>query len=244
MNILIRKQPFSKGGMRYAFLVKDNGVYFVAKESKYENKHTSFDFHMRDVTMQLKAREVCAAYNKELWNKGARTNFVDYAPAFIYQIPARPLERQFLPAEPLLPGNTEFEKYTVNNGFVMPGKYAPGHVISHYSLEHFDNEMGLFDVQGIGSLFTDPQFCTFAPSDQYGAGNCGEEAITTYLGLHTCNQICDLLKLPKYTEDPVKPQIDATENKVFCATCYKIIDLGNPVKALPPFPYKCATCKK
>lgn len=108
--------------------------------------------------------------------------------------------------------NGQFTKYNSNFGQTYQDdknyKYTPeekakrketfeaAEAFSHFTLADSGGSMLVCDLQGVHDFLTDPQIHT-ENGQGFGMGNMGLEGIQKWMEKHTCNHICEALKLGK-----------------------------------------------
>lgn len=60
------------------------------------------------------------------------------------------------------------------------------------------------DIQGVNDVYTDPQVHSSENVKAFGRGNLGQKGFENFLRTHTCNKICDWLKLKNFNQLPIK----------------------------------------
>ncbi|ETV90512.1 hypothetical protein H310_14702 [Aphanomyces invadans] len=192
-KIKLLTTPFAKGAMRTAHGMQDTtlGLDLIAKF--YFGTAATMDHHVReDVEMHAIAKRLATEFSKS----PCVENGVDFISTCWYEVAGRPL----FTAEPHIPG--DYKKYNNNSGWVgdamADDQVVTAQAFSHFSFEQSKGQLMVVDLQGVGSIFTDPQIHSLNAA-KYGHGNLGEAGMATFFATHRCNRICNALRLTPAT---------------------------------------------
>ena len=231
------ERPIGTGESRLAFRcrVQDGcyrgyteGSYLIFKVFKPEDCYDDMVVDQRDVSMQVRARELAERFNNECQpEKYGHSCDVIIRDATLgrfeedRQLRDDPGDRfhvyegdEFL-LEREIRGS--FEKFNSNSG------WSAGHPIldafSHWTWVHTGGNALVCDLQGHceeddglphrGDLYyyllTDPAICT--PCHEYGESDTGQAGIETFFAHHTCNEWCKRLDIdyerPSYARSQI-----------------------------------------
>ncbi|RHY62455.1 hypothetical protein DYB34_004155 [Aphanomyces astaci] len=204
-TIKLVSTPFAKGAMRTAHGMQDTklGLNLVAKF--YFGTAATMDHHVRqDVEMHAISKRLAKEFSK---SKDVETG-VDFITTCWYEVKGRPL----FTAEPYIPG--DYTKYNNNSGWVggdghgtaaataNDSQVATAQAFSHFTYQHTKGQLMIVDLQGVGSIFTDPQIHSL-DATKYGHGNLGQAGITSFFATHKCNRVCRALHLTPFDNSPV-----------------------------------------
>ena len=96
----------------------------------------------------------------------------------------------------------EYIKYNNNSGYIDEEHLrSTPQAFSHFTFHASKGAEMVVDVQGVGDLYTDPQFHT-VDGEEYGEGNLGPRGMASFLGTHHCDDLCRLLGLPPFVLSP------------------------------------------
>ena len=113
-------------------------------------------------------------------------------------------------------GGGDAAQYNNNSGFFETLKEGEGgeekaeqvrqsieaaQTFSHYTYEASDGKIMCVDVQGVGDLYTDPQFHS-AEGTGYGEGDLGRRGMALFLATHVCGPQCHRIGLPVFPKSP------------------------------------------
>ncbi|RHY28385.1 hypothetical protein DYB32_006017 [Aphanomyces invadans] len=216
-KIKLLTTPFAKGAMRTAHGMQDTtlGLDLIAKF--YFGTAATMDHHVReDVEMHAIAKRLATEFSKS----PCVENGVDFISTCWYEVAGRPL----FTAEPHIPG--DYKKYNNNSGWVgdamADDQVVTAQAFSHFSFEQSKGQLMVVDLQGVGSIFTDPQIHSLNAA-KYGHGNLGEAGMATFFATHRCNRICNALRLTPYdgTELPPEPPTgtNVAPDKIMTCSC-------------------------
>lgn len=183
-NIMINIEPrcLSIGGIRkvYRLSIKhDNTQYVIKSFIHREDQKLAYD----EVILQKEATRWANLFNSEKVPKKVKflnTFIICYG-------------RDVYCAEKYIPGL--FEKHNSNFDFWNNYRNTP-QAFTHYTWEKSKHKLLVCDIQGVGDVWTDAQILT-VDGKGYGTGNIGRRGINMFLKMHTCNDLCKFLKLPR-----------------------------------------------
>ena len=96
----------------------------------------------------------------------------------------------------------EYIKYNNNSGYIDEEHLrSTPQAFSHFTFHESKGAEMVVDVQGVGDLYTDPQFHT-VDGEEYGEGNLGPRGMASFLSTHHCDDLCRLLDLPPFVLSP------------------------------------------
>lgn len=202
-------EAFGEGAMRRCYRVKKlsqsvrsafvkldwrHCPNYVAKEYKDEDIRSRRDVVFDDVRMQMTAKHWGMQFNAKHPPKQ-----VDFIQCFVLELPQRPGSPVFC-CERLIAG--DYIKYNNNSGFVDDEHLrSTPQAFSHFTFHESEGREMVVDVQGVGDLYTDPQFHTH-DGEEYGEGNLGPRGMASFLSTHHCDDLCRLLGLPPFVLSP------------------------------------------
>jgi len=193
-NVLIAPKWFEKGTMRAAFKMKfvDDQVrgnqMYVAKLTLKAKDRTSSVQYEKDCKMQMIAVDYAKKYN--MLNPPKKVEFLD---AFLIQL----VEREGQPivaVEAFVTGS--YVKYNNNLDWTEEKRNTP-QAFSHWTYIQSEKQLMIVDIQGVGDVWTDPQFHTSYPTTDFGKGNLEQMGIDGFFKAHKCNSICEFLGIGK-----------------------------------------------
>ncbi|KAG7397189.1 hypothetical protein PHYBOEH_001128 [Phytophthora boehmeriae] len=224
-EIKLLRDYFSKGSMRSAHVMYDCKMekYFVAKF--YIRKPASASTLKIDVEMQIVAKQLAKLFS--LSDKVQAS--VDFVLTCWYEI-KNPIEAglsssmTLFTAEPYIKG--VFKKYNNNNGWINPGRLElndTAQAFSHFTWEKTLGQLMVVDLQGVGSIFTDPQIHSLA-DDQFGCGNLSNAGMKAFFASHECNSVCKELgfrplRRSSASKTDTKAASPSTEDRVMTCSC-------------------------
>ena len=205
----MEREQFAEGAMRRCFRMKKlsqsmqsafikldwrHCPNYVAKEYKDDDIRGRRDVVFDDVRMQMTAKHWGNYFNLKHPPKQ-----VDFIQCFVLELPDRPGSPVFC-CERLIPG--EYIKYNNNSGYIDEDHLrSTPQAFSHFTFNESKGAEMVVDVQGVGDLYTDPQFHT-ADGKEYGEGNLGHRGMAQFLSTHHCDDLCRLLGLPPFVLSP------------------------------------------
>ncbi|KAL4481537.1 hypothetical protein ABPG74_007626 [Tetrahymena malaccensis] len=92
---------------------------------------------------------------------------------------------------------SDFDKFSNNAEYQKEAKTENEQLLEclpHFSFQYTEGYLMITDLQGHGSILTDPCVHTL-DQKKYGSTNLGQLGISKYFAKHTCNQFCMILKL-------------------------------------------------
>ncbi|KDO22631.1 hypothetical protein SPRG_21115 [Saprolegnia parasitica CBS 223.65] len=233
--------PFAKGTMRTAHGMIDCKFDLRLVAKFYFGTTAAMDYHVRtDVEMTAIARRLAMEFSKSP-HAGAG---VDFIMTCWYEVKGRPL----FTAEPHISG--EYHKYNSNGGWVqtpMNDHVATAQAFSHFTHVHTLGKLMVVDLQGVGSIYTDPQLHTLN-GNAYGHGNLGVAGMLSFLETHRCNHICRALQLPLCNDSDVSPATTARDDQTMtrscslCGTIYTMLHSAFVAELAAYAELLCATC--
>ncbi|KAG7380696.1 hypothetical protein PHYPSEUDO_006925 [Phytophthora pseudosyringae] len=174
------------------------GAYLVAKcyfGKAASTSSTSKVSLQNDVKMQIVAKRLATEFSlSEKIEKG-----VDFIFTCWYEI-KNPIEAGLDPsmsmftAEPYIEG--EYKKYNNNNGWIRDDGLnlsETAQAFSHFTWQKTFGQLMVVDLQGVGSILTDPQI--HSTHENFGSGNLSETGMTAFFATHECNSVCRALAL-------------------------------------------------
>lgn len=192
VDINIDKDPFSEGSFRKAYRAtiqyKNHSALVVCKWAKDVN--TPRFLYQADIKSQAYSALWAAKFNQSCPHK------ISYAFCFLLELVERP-GRPVCAGEQMLAG--AFRKYNNNVGAsrTVDENDADSHAaqaFSHFTFEESGGRVLICDIQGAGSLYTDPQINTLK-GKAGGEGNIGLTGIQAFLLRHQCTPLCKEMKL-------------------------------------------------
>lgn len=96
-----------------------------------------------------------------------------------------------------------YEKYNNNIGWTCDPELplaATAQAFSHFTWQATSGKHLVVDLQGVGSVFTDPQIHSSEES-RFGQGNLAERGMIAFFSTHECNDICRALGLHHFGSD-------------------------------------------
>ncbi|KDO19583.1 hypothetical protein SPRG_21492 [Saprolegnia parasitica CBS 223.65] len=159
-----------------------------------------------DVEMHAVAKRLAMEFSKSP-HAGVGVDFISTC---WYEVKGRPL----FTAEPYISG--EYLKYNNNDGWSEDmgrdesnAQVLTAQAFSHFTFQQTLGKLLIVDLQGVGSIFTDPQIHAL-DTTKYGQGNLGMVGIQKFLANHKCNRICNALRLTPYDKSTLPP-VDETQ---------------------------------
>ncbi|KAL4495127.1 hypothetical protein ABPG72_007234 [Tetrahymena utriculariae] len=193
--IIQLKQKSDDGSQRRAFTGKDQTlnreivVKFDLKinqrECLYEQMKDQQESQVVSSYIVTKFRDLVIPYVKNLKS----------LPYYIGTHIAKLLQlNDYCYTEVLLP---DFDKFSNNADYQQVAKTENQQLLEclpHFSFQYTEGFMMITDLQGHGSILTDPCIHTI-DSKKYGNTNFGQIGMAKYFAKHTCNDFCKKLKL-------------------------------------------------
>jgi hypothetical protein len=207
---------FAKGTMRSVHAMYDCKIekfsvakfYFGAAAAPSSTSNFSLE---DDVEMQIVAKQLATEFSLD-----PRVNeAVDFIFTCWYEIthPAAAglnVSMTKFTAEPYIEG--EYEKYNSNGWICSSGLplAATAQAFSHFTYQSTFGQHMVVDIQGVGSVFTDPQIHSLE-ADKFGHGNLSKAGMLAFFSTHECNEVCRSLALTPM-RNTMKP-VDETPKK-------------------------------
>jgi len=212
------------------------GSYCIVKVFRNESQYSGMTFDTRDVDMQVEARELAKAFNREcqptkygyscdVHIRDAALGYFEHDCTFYddngYRIRADAYDDFLLERE--IRGS--FEKFNSNSGW-SSGCDPILEAFSHWSWVRTDGAKLVCDLQGHREeddglphageryyyLLTDPAICT--PCHEYGESDLGQSGIDAFFSRHVCNAWCEALDIeyekPRYNYGGSIPRRQST----------------------------------
>ncbi|RLN73694.1 hypothetical protein BBJ28_00025247, partial [Nothophytophthora sp. Chile5] len=213
---------FAKGAMRSAHALYDCKMekclvakfYFGKAATKTSSSSSGFRLE-DDVEMQIVAKQLATQFSLAPEVDDA----VDFVFTCWYEIEnptAVGLDASMtkFTAEPYIDG--KYEKYNNNNGWVAEKSLTLGdtaQAFSHFTWQSTYGQHMVVDLQGVGSVFTDPQIHSLQEA-KFGKGNLSTAGMTAFFSTHKCNQVCRALDLKSLRESNDEAKDDEAEMKM------------------------------
>jgi len=223
-KMFLHRKPFAQGGLRYAFHFRSGRSYsqedergkdmhLVVKESKFATKHKSpEDVHKFFLENHRRAQVFALAFNQAVASiavdglRDSRAAKVEFVPAYVMQISDASAESglRYVTAERYIPGT--YVKFNGNDGFVETAvggdAAAVAAAFSHFTFVHTCGDELCVDVQGVGTLWTDPQI--HSVTKRYGVADLGQNGMQRFFESHMCSKLCLLLQLRSVSSETLK----------------------------------------
>jgi hypothetical protein len=173
----------------------------VAKVAKKTTSDGQRGYFM-DVKMQMQCKQMASEFNRRYPMQP-----IDFLTPCVIEFArggmasgtmgGMPLPKYCL-AEPMLKGT--YMKHSNNYGFAShdPVSGAIAHAFSHFTYCASQGRLLVCDMQGVSSMFTDPQIHSNCGSGVYlyGLGDIGADGIKRFFSSHQCNHVCKALGIP------------------------------------------------
>jgi len=267
MRVLWHHKPFAQGALRYAFHLwvdiskdgVDSKLHLVTKKNKHsavacsplQVQHVYLSNHRRAQVLASHFNQAVASIDGSS-PMNSRKHNVKFVPAHVLQISSGSASGSadsteqgsflYVAAEKFIAG--DFVKLNGNDGYVnsiVPDEIANvAAAFSHFSFDHTSGQEMCVDLQGVGLLWTDPQFHSL--SRDYGLGDCGKKGMQRFFKSHACSEYRCKLKLRNVHPDSLKfgeaLTLDAFERSQ-CLICWN----GRRVAACRPCGHLCFCSK-
>ncbi|KAF2109414.1 hypothetical protein BDV96DRAFT_502565 [Lophiotrema nucula] len=249
-----RSTPFAQGAFRVAFYARtrNSTTRYVVKSFKRKGKK------LAHLTEEMRCQALCKAFALEFNAFSGEVPSIDFLVTTCLEDKAKTATtsgHNCLSLEPFIEGT--YVKYNGNRGYVNsdipndPFNQA-AQAFSHFTFERSKGQLLVSDLQGSGSVFTDPIIHTldhkrFMLSD----GNLGEDGFKFFFATHVCNDICRRLQLKstkymfasrKFEFRQVWPAVNNTTccANVLCGHILRLFDARRSDKY--PGHYWCPNC--
>ena len=251
LTIQKRTRPFGQGAQRTAFYARtaNSTSRFVVKSFKRSGKR------MPHLVEDMRCQALCKSFALEFNAFSRDENSIDFLVTTGLKAKSKPDLASpdiYLSLEPFIEGT--YVKYNSNMGYVndeVPSNRM-NQVAQAFSHFTFERSQGLFlvsDLQGVGSVLTDPAIHTRDQKQfKLADSNLGEEGFKFFFATHVCNDICQRLQLKtnkamitlgKYDFRKIWPLVNDT---TCCANvlCGRILRVSN-AKRSDKYP-RCNWC--
>ncbi|KAF1999556.1 hypothetical protein P154DRAFT_546133 [Amniculicola lignicola CBS 123094] len=252
LSIRKRSKPFAQGAMRVASyaLTSLSTTPYVVKSYKKDRKKLA---HLAE---DMRIQALCKAFALEFNALVGEESSLDFIATTCLKVKTGPASKDaVMSLEPFI--GTSYVKYNGNKNYVnddIPndGFNKRAQAFSHFTFERSQGRFLVCDLQGVGSLLTDPAIHTSDPERfKLSDTNLGKEGFKFFFQAHACNEFCVKLALKsnksmvipeRYTFREHWPRKDITaccSNKL----CGKIVHLAT-VKKSTKYPgfYWCGDC--
>jgi len=203
VHLMIDQEPFAEGECREAYYMKElhseepSSVLQVIKNDKNKGRTSaqSQKAAQRSVETQLLCQVIAALFNSRV---PPHYNLLFTQVDVLMDTTASPTQAWC--SEPYLAG--EFLKYNSNFGWVTEATSTAAtacQALSHFSWQKTKTQVLLVDLQGVGSVLTDPAAHTAFPSADVGT-DLGSEGMRRFFESHHCNHLCEMLELSKHPD--------------------------------------------
>ncbi|KAK3313605.1 hypothetical protein B0H66DRAFT_483889 [Apodospora peruviana] len=240
LTIHKRSVPFAQGAMRVAAYARTAACTnkLVVKTFKKGGKRLA---HLvEDMWCQALCKAFALEFNALLFGKDEAAHALDFIMVTCLKpksavMTGNILDAECLTLEPYIEG--EYVKYNSNSGYVNED-LDPSHeeinnaaqAFSHFTFERSKGRFLISDLQGVGSLLTDPAIHAKDPQRfKLADTNLGEAGFKFFFSTHTCNAVCEKLEL-KSTAKMIM-----TGNYEFRETWPGVVDVAsNTLTSLTP----------
>eukprot|EP01063_Lacrimia_lanifica_P016374 TRINITY_DN22955_c0_g1_i1.p1 TRINITY_DN22955_c0_g1~~TRINITY_DN22955_c0_g1_i1.p1 ORF type:complete len:332 (+),score=119.35 TRINITY_DN22955_c0_g1_i1:3-998(+) len=184
-------KPFGKGAMRVAHEAVEDGE--IPSVVKFSAIHKSAQGQKQSCLRDSKAQSV-AEYYAGLFNK-VSSEKVSFVTSYAVQF----ADGRWGNLEPRLGG--AYKKHNNNAGGVVTRDNV-AQAFSHFTYRESHESLVVCDIQGVGTMYTDPQILSVqeATGEQFGDGDLGRKGIAAFLATHKCNALCRAAGLPENTK--------------------------------------------
>mmetsp|Transcript_38581 Transcript_38581/g.111469 ORF Transcript_38581/g.111469 Transcript_38581/m.111469 type:complete len:1344 (+) Transcript_38581:26-4057(+) len=190
-----RKQPHTKGNMRYVFAFND----LSSPNTKMVSKETLFRATDEDTELSFARSSAVAAHYANMFGEltGASVHVVQ---CYLYEAlgPEKAVKGQlrFFCGEPFVPG--VFVKWIGNFGYInSSGVSELPACFAHFTHAASNGHFMVSDIQGVfqdkSFTITDPQ--VLSHNQSFGRADLGQEGMTRFLEQHSCGELCKHLGL-------------------------------------------------
>lgn len=208
-KVTLQDEPFAQGEMRYAFYMNDQSLdqKLVGKINKVIKKEENTLQHLsKDILSVIVCQKLAYDFNDRIINFLPDTKLlINFVHAYIYELvgycdeniikPQLPSHQRFLSVENFIEGS--YDKYNNNSGWTNSQATQLSLVaqaFSHFTWQITRGYLMVVDLQGVGSVLTDPQIHCLNTS-KFGKGNLGYIGIMKFFITHRCNAYCKSLNL-------------------------------------------------
>lgn len=98
------------------------------------------------------------------------------------------------------------------SGFVEEHHRSTPQAFSHYTFQASGGQLMVVDIQGVGDLYTDPQFHTLSGAE-FGEGNLGPRGMALFFRGHECDSLCETLRLCPFPQSAL--DVERIKNGLF-----------------------------
>ncbi len=204
IEILIAKQPFDKGSLRYAFAAllnvgtseKPNYVKSVVKQTIYKAKEFNDIKYYKDIIENQVIASYLAKKFFDITKPEKSIRFIDVSLVYVSETDS------YYTLEEYIDG--DFVKWISNDGTINQDIYSCTlDAFSHWSYIISKKYLLVTDLQGAlvansNYILTDPAITSPESPDRFTNTNLGEDGIERFFKSHQCNHICKYLVLEKH----------------------------------------------
>ncbi len=234
LTIHKRSRPFAQGALRVASYARTAASVdrFVVKSFKRDGKQLA---HLAE---DMRCQALCKAFALEFNALVGEEHSLDFIVSTCLKGKSGwASSYEFLSLEPYIEG--KYVKYSNNCGHInedIPDDQnnLAAQAFSHFTFERSRGRFVVTDLQGVGSLLTDPAIHTQDPNRfKLADTNLGKEGFKFFFSSHVCNSICAKLELKsngamvRSGEYEFRESWPSMDNTVCCSNklCGKIVRL-------------------